>query len=446
MTTPDNLAALGSPPEGAKHWGRPGVFLESAKGRLEIRGGRVVDPATGLDRTQSLFIADGRIAGVGLAPAGFVAEQTLDASGLVVAPGLVDLSVRGVHSASELAAALAGGITSLCCPPDTTPPLDEPGLVEALLSHGDAGPRIHPVGALTESLNGKELAELAGLSAAGCIAFSQAGHPIADNRTLRRAMQYAATFGCALWLQPEDPALAAEGVAHEGEVASRLGLPGIPVSAETVAIHTLIELARETGAQLHLTRLSSAAGVAIVAAARLQGAKVSCDASIHALHFCDADIGYFDANARLSPPLRAASDREALASAVVSGAIQAICSDHTPVSEDGKLLPFGDAKPGASAVELLLPLTLEWARMRQVSLVAALAPVTANPAAIAGIAGGRIAAGEPADLCLFDPEAEWTPTPETLKSRGKNTPALGRPLRGQVVHTLVGGRIVYSRP
>jgi dihydroorotase len=417
----------------------------SARNTLEIINGRVVDPASGSDAPQSLFIDDGRIVGVGKAPAGFVADRTLDARGLVVAPGLIDLSARGAQSAGELRAALAGGITSLCCPPDTSPPLDEPGLVETLRHHEDvASPRVYPIGALTRGLKGEELAELAGLAAAGCIAFSQAGRPVADNRTLRRAMQYAATFGYALWLQPEDPALAADGVAHDGEVASRLGLAGIPVSAETVAIHTLIELARETGARIHLTRLSSAEGVAIVEAARRRGMNITCDVSIHSLHFIDADIGYFDANARLSPPLRSLADRDALSAAVASGVIPAICSDHTPVSEDGKLLPFGEARPGATAVDLLLPLTLAWAASHALPLAAALAPITLQAARIAGIAGGRIAEGQPADLCLFDPDAVWTPCAETLHSRGKNTPATGRPMRGRAVHTIVDGEVAYS--
>jgi dihydroorotase len=417
----------------------------SARNTLEIINGRVVDPASGSDAQQSMFIDGGRIVGIGRAPAGFTPEQTLDARGLVVAPGLVDLSARGAQSAGELRAALAGGVTSLCCPPDTSPPLDEPGLVETLRHHEDvASPRVYPIGALTRGLKGEELAELAGLAAAGCIAFSQAGRPIADNRTLRRAMQYAATFGYALWLQPEDPSLATDGVAHDGEVASRLGLAGIPVSAETIAIHSLIELARETGARVHLTRLSSAEGVAIVEAARRRGMDITCDVGIHSLHFIDADIGYFDANARMTPPLRAAADREALSAAVAQGTIQAICSDHTPVSEDGKLLPFGEARPGATGIELLLPLTLAWAASRGLPLAAALAPVTLQPARIAGIAGGRIAEGQPADLCLLDPDLAWTPGPDTLRSRGKNTPATGRPVRGRAIHTIVGGDVVHS--
>lgn len=415
--------------------------------RMEIQNGRVVDPASGMDHVANVFIADGQLLGIGRAPDGFRAEQTLDARGLIVAPGLVDLSARGMQSRSELSAALAGGVTTLCCPPDTTPPLDEPGLVMTLRQHAQSAglSRFLPLGALTVGLKGEILAELSALSSAGCIAFSQAGRVITDNRTLRRAMQYAATFGYTLWLQPEDPALAADGVAHDGAVASRLGLSGIPVSAETVAIHTLIELARETGARLHLTRLSSAEGVAIVTAAHQRGVRVSCDVSIHALHFSESDIGHFDTRARLKPPLRAEADRLALAEATVNGSIAAICSDHTPVSDDGKLLPFGEAKAGASAIELLLPLTLAWARAHQLPLLTALARITSGPAAIAGGLGGRLEVGQTADLCLFAEDETWQVCASTLKSRGKNTLALGRTLAGVVHHTIARGQLVYSR-
>lgn len=413
---------------------------------IEINHGRVIDPASGGDSIESLFIADGRVAGRGERPAGFVADLTIDAGGLVVCPGLFDISARGLGARSELQAAVAGGITTACCPPDTAPPLDEPGLVATLRQRADEIRLAHvlPIGALTAGLAGEKLAELLALKAVGCIAFSQALAPFADLRTVRQAMQYAATFDLPLWLQAQDASLAADGVAHAGEVASRLGLAGIPVSAESSAIFTLLELAAETGARLHLTRLSSARGVALVAEAQARGVKVTCDVSIHALHYCDDNIGFFNTHARLSPPLRSANDRAALRQAVASGTVQAICSDHTPVSEDGKSLPFDEAKPGASALELLLPLTLRWAAEEKVPLATALARITTGPA---GISGRRVALhpGEAADVCIFDPAAQWTVQSVTLSSRGKNTLALGEPMSGQTRYTLVDGALAFSR-
>ncbi|MDR1709153.1 MAG: dihydroorotase [Candidatus Accumulibacter sp.] len=412
---------------------------------IHISHGRLIDPKNGIDRQADVFVADGKIAAIGEAPGGFVAGRVIDAAGRIVCPGLVDLSASLPSLDSELAAAVAGGITALACPPDTRPPLDEPDLVERLVRHSEAIglARVYPIGALTRQLAGEKLAEMAGLAHAGCIAFSQATRPIFDTQMLLRAMQYAATFGHAIRLQPQDHYLAHTGVAHDGEAASRLGLAGIPVCAETVAISTALQLAAETGVRLHLSKLSSAAGVAMVRRARYGGVKVSCDVSIQHLHLCEDDIGYFDSHARLDPPLRAASDRAALRAAAAEG-LAAVCSDHTPVREEGKQLPFGEARPGAVALELLLPLILQWAREDGAPLPAALARVTCDPAAILGIEAGSLDPGRPADLCIFDPAATWRVTPQTLRSREKNTPFLGREMQGRVSATLVGGRVVFE--
>jgi dihydroorotase len=308
---------------------------------LHLRNAHLIDPKNGLDACLDLFIVDGRIAAIGQPPTGFAAERQIDAKGLIACPGLVDLSTRLGGIETELAAAVAGGVTSLACPPDTKPPLDEPGLVERLVRRSETLglARVYPIGALTQQLAGEKLAEMNSLTRAGCIGFSQAKHPIVDTQLLLRAMQYAATFGYKVRLRPQDQFLAREGVAHDGEVASRLGLTGIPVSAETVAIATALQLAAQTNVRLHLSRLSSAAGVALIRTARHAGMPVSCDVSIHHLHLSEMDIGYFDSNARFDPPLRASSDRDALRVAVRDG-LAAICSDHTPVDADGKQLPF----------------------------------------------------------------------------------------------------------
>ena len=411
---------------------------------LHIRNARLIDPGKGLDEDLDLFIADTRIAAIGQPPAGFAADRSIDAKGLIVCPGLVDLSTRLGGIESELAAAVAGGVTSLACPPDTKPALDEPGLVERLVRRSETLglARVYPIGALTHGLAGQRLAEMNSLSRAGCIGFSQANQPI-DPLLLLRAMQYAATFAYALRLRPQDQFLARDGVAHDGEVATRLGLTPVPVSAETVAVTTALQLAAETGVRLHLSRLSSATGIALIREAKRSGMAVSCDVSIHHLHLSEMDIGYFDSNARFDPPLRSARDRDALRSAVRDG-LAALCSDHTPVDADGKQLPFAEALPGATGLELLLPLTLLWAEQMKVPLTDALARITCDPAAILGIDAGSLSVGSQADVCVFDAAETWRVTPEALRSQGKNSPYLGHEVSGRVRMTLVGGRIVFE--
>ncbi|MBK8387542.1 MAG: dihydroorotase [Candidatus Accumulibacter sp.] len=412
---------------------------------LHLRNARLIDPKNSLDAHLDLFIADGLVAGIGLPPTGFAAARSIDASGLIACPGLVDLSSRLGGIEPELNAAVAGGVTSLACPPDSKPPLDEPGLVERLVRRSETLglARVYPIGALTQQLAGEKLAEMNSLARAGCIAFSQAKRAIVDTQLLLRAMQYAATFGYAVRLRPQDQFLTGDGVAHDGEVASRLGLASIPVSAETVAIATALLLASQTGVRLHLSRLSSAAGIALIRQARRSNVQVTCDVAVHHLHLSEMDIGYFDSNARFDPPLRSASDRDALRTAVAEG-LAAICSDHTPVDADGKQLPFAEALPGASGLELLLPLTLQWAAQEKLPLALALARITCDPAAILGIEAGSLSVGSPADVCVFDPDETWRVTPDALRSQGKNTPFMGYEVSGRVRMTLVGGRIVFE--
>lgn len=413
--------------------------------RISIKNGRLIDPQHGIDAMLDLHLADGKVAAIGPAPDGFADARVLDASGRIVCPGFVDLSARLPALEGELAAAVAGGVTTVVCPPDTRPPLDEPGLVERLVRRAaDAGlARLLPVGALTAGLKGEALAEFASLARAGCVAFSQGSVALIDTQVLMRAMQYAATFGYPVWLRPQDRHLAGEGVAHDGEVASRLGLPPVPAAAETVAIAGALELVRATGVRLHLACLSTAGGVALVRRAREEGLPVSCDVGIHHLHLTEMDIGYFDSAARFSPPLRAQRDREALSAAVADG-LAAICSDHTPVSEDGKQLPFGEAEAGATGLELLLPLMLKWAEGAGLPLAQALARITSDPARILGKALGHLAVGAAADVCIFDPLAQWTLETKALKSDGKSTPFSGCGMQGKVAMTLVDGRVVFG--
>ncbi|MGB7542420.1 MAG: dihydroorotase [Burkholderiales bacterium] len=421
---------------------------------VQIKNGRLIDPKNRVDAKQDVFIAAGRIAALGKTPAGFRAERVIDASNLVVCPGLIDLSARlrepgSEYKAtlqSEMQAAVAGGVTSLACPPDTDPPLDEPGLVEMLkhrartlnLAH------VYPLGALTWKLGGERLTEMALLRDAGCVAFSHADTPIPDTQVLWRALQYAATFGFAVWLRPQDGYLARGGVAHDGEVATRLGLPGIPAFAETIALATILQLVRATRTRVHLCRLSTAEGVAMVRAAKQEGLPVSCDISAHHAHLSEMDLGYFDSHCHVIPPFRSPRDRDALRAGLAEGTVDALCSDHAPVDEDAKQLPFGESEPGATGLELLLPLALKWAQEMRVALPDAIAAVTSKPAAILGIEAGQLAPGEEADLCVFDPNEQVKITPGSLRSQGKNTPFIGYELPGKVRYTLVSGQVVYQ--
>jgi dihydroorotase len=422
--------------------------------KIHIKNGRVIDPKNNLDQVVDLYIAAGKIVSVGQAPADFHANRTLDASGCIVCPGLVDMSVRlrepGLEYKatleSEMAAAAAGGVTSLACPPDTDPPLDEPGLVEMLKFRAKnlPGPRVYPIGALTQQLKGEYLTEMAELTEAGCVAFSQDDAPITDTLVLMRAMQYASTFGYTLWLRPQDFYLARGGIAHDGPVASRLGLQGIPALAETIALSTILLLARETGCRVHLTRLSTRESIAMIRAAKLQGINLSCDVAIAHLHLSEMDLTTFNSQCNLIPPLRSLRDRDALCESLKDGSIDAVCSDHAPLDDDAKQLPFGEASPGASGVELLLPLTLKWAAEHHVPLMDAIDRITWKPTQILGISAGHLSIGACADICIFDPEARWVVSPQSLLSQGHNSPFLGHEMVGKVRYTVIDGHVDFE--
>ena len=435
--------------------------------KILIEQGRVIDPASGRDEVADVVVAAGRVLAIGRAPADFAPSRRIDARGCWVLPGLVDLAARlgepGHEHArlleSEMAAAVAGGVTALVCPPDTDPVLDEPGLVEMLKTRAERlhQARVFPQGALTRGLKGEALTDMGQLTAAGCVAFGQADVPLVNTQVLLRALQYAGTFGYPVWLRPQDPWLG-KGVAASGPLAMRMGLSGVPASAETIALHTLFELLRSAsggpgaGPRVHVCRLSSAAGVALLRQAKADGLNVSADVSIHSLHLTDHDIGYYDSNARLNPPLRQSRDRDALQAALAEGVIDALVSDHTPVEADAKQLPFAEAEPGATGLELLLPLALHWGQAQGgPGPMRALHTVTAAPARVLGGAlgtlqasCGRLVEGGVADLCVFDPAERWRVAPEALRSRGKHTPFAGLELTGRVRCTLVGGHLAHG--
>ena len=422
--------------------------------KIEIQNGRIVDPKHRVDRIASLFLAEGLVAALGVAPSGWRADRTIDAKGMVVCPGLIDLSARlrepgfeyKATLESEMQAAVAGGVTSLACPPDTDPPLDEPGLVQMLKHRARSLNQAHvyPIGALTVRLEGVELTEMGELAQAGCVAFSQAESPLIDTGVLLRAMQYAATFGHRVWLRPQDPHLGKGGVAHDGEVSTRLGLPSIPPTAETIALASILALVRSTGVQVHICRLSTAESVELVRAAKREGLPVTCDVAVHHLHLCDVDIGWFDTLCRLIPPLRSTRDRAALRAGLADGTIDLACSDHTPVDDDSKQVPFGEAEPGATGLELLLPLTLKWAHEDRIALPEALARITTRPASVLGTDAGHLGVGAAADVCIFDAERYWRVEPAALRSQGKNTPFIGLEVGGKVRATIVGGHFVHE--
>jgi dihydroorotase len=428
--------------------------------KLLIKSGRVIDPASGLDEVCDVAIAAGRILAIKNIAPGFSPNRVIDASGCIVAPGLVDLAARlrepgHEHEGmleSEMAAAVAGGVTALVCPPDTDPVLDEPGLVEMLKMRAEKlhQARVFPLGALTRNLQGEVLTEMAELTEAGCVGFSQAEIPLANTQVMQRALLYAATFGYTVWLRPQELHLG-KGVAASGALATRLGLAGVPVAAETIALHTIFELMKSTGTRVHLCRISSAAGVELVRQAKADGLPVTCDVSINSLLLTDNDIGFFDSRMRLNPPLRQQRDRDALQQGLADGTVDALVSDHTPVDEDAKTLPFAEAEPGATGLELLLSLALKWGHDSGTGVLRALAVVTSEPARVLGSAlgtlqasAGRLAEGGVADLCVFDPQAMWIVAPRALRSQGKHTPFSGYELPGRVRCTIAAGQVAFE--
>lgn len=420
---------------------------------LSITGGRLIDPANGVDARLDLHIADGQVVAIGEAPQGFQAQQTIDASGQVVCPGLIDLAARlrepgqeyKATIASETEAAAKGGVTTLCCCPDTDPVLDTPADAALVVRRAKraAKSRVLPVGALTKQLQGQELSEMTALTHAGCVALSNGYHPLASTLVERRAMEYAATFGLTLILRPEDAALRDGGCAHEGPVSSRLGLPGVPEAAETVAVARDLALAGHSGCRVHFRSLSAAASVRLLQQARNNRLPVSADVAIHQLHLTEMDIEGFEAMCHVRPPLRSLRDRDGLRDGVAQGTISAICSDHQPHDADAKLAPFPSTAHGISGIETLLSLTLKLVDEGVLPLGEALARLTAGPAGILGLPLGQLGVGASADVCIFDPERYWRVEAQQLLSAGKNTPFDGWELPGVVTRTLLEGRTIY---
>jgi dihydroorotase len=421
---------------------------------LRLKGGRVIDPANKIDGVLDVYIADGRIAALGGAPEDFGAAREIDASGCIVCPGLVDLCARvrepgqehKATIATESVAAAAGGITTLCCPPDTNPVVETPADIELIRLRAEkvGKTRIVTLGALTHGLDGERLSEMAALKNAGCVGVSNALRPLANTLVQRRALEYAATFDLTVFLHPNDHWLSANGCAHEGRVATRLGLPGIPEAAETAAVARDLTLIEQTGIRAHFCRLTTARAVHMVARAQFDGLPVTADVAIPYLYLTEVDISDFDSRCHVIPPLRTTQDRLHLREALNRGTLSAISSDHQPHEADAKLRSFPSTEPGISGLDTLLPLGLRLVDEHVIELDELILRLTAGPSGILGLPFGTLSVGASADVCIFDPDLTWQLNTDTIRSNGHNTPFMGWEMKGRVTHTLLAGKLVHS--
>lgn len=419
-----------------------------------IRGGRVVDPAHGSSGMADVLVEAGRIAAIAPhIPASN--HETLDVEGLIVSPGLVDMHVHlrdpgQTHKediSSGTRAAARGGFTAVACMANTAPPVDHPVVVEYVRSRARevAACRVYPIGALTKGLQGQELAPLAGLASAGVVAFSDDGTAVLDAGLLRRALKYASMTGLPVIEHCEDPTISAGGVMHDGAHAAILGLPGIPAASEEIIVARDLLLAESTGARLHIAHVSTAASVRMIRAAKLRGVQVTAEVTPHHLVLTDADVGDYDTNRKMNPPLRTSEDVEAVREALADGTIDAIATDHAPHAVEEKLVEFDRAPFGVVGLETALAVVMtHLVRPGLLSIEDALRRMSTLPAQILGIPGGRLDVGAPADLVVIDPDRRWTVRPGEFASRSRNTPFEGWNLEGKAVLTMVEGAIRHN--
>ncbi len=422
---------------------------------LKITGGQVIDPKNSINAQLNVYIKDGVIELVSdEEPNEFVNASEIDASNKIVCPGLIDLCARvrlpGSDSAyaleKELKAAVAGGITRIVCPPDTRPVIDlaATALLEQDLANDIQLTRIHPLGAMTRNLDGKVLTDMAMLKEAGCVGVSNGLKPIVDTLVARRAMQYASTYGIKVFLTPIDAYLQGNGCIHEGEISTRLGLPAIPESAETVAVARDLALVETANVEAHIHLISSARSVNMIRNAQKRGLTVTASVAVVHLHLSEDDMVAFDSNFKVQPPLRGERDKQALRDGVKDGTISVICSDHQSRGRDTKVVPFSEASTGIVGLQTLLPLVLKLANESVCSLEQAISLLTTNPAAQIQIDAGHLSKGAVADVCIFDPKEEWEITSESLISRGTSTPFKRTTTLGRVHQTLINGKVVFD--
>lgn len=426
--------------------------------RRAIIGVRLLDPASGLEAPGGVVIEGELIADFGphLHRSAPEDAEIVDGGGACLAPGLVDMRVQlgepgAEHKetyASGTAAAAAGGVTSFACLPNTVPPIDDPAMVEFVARRARQLKRakVYPYGAITRGCAGASLAELALLEEAGAVGFTDGHRAVADSLVMRRAMAYASALDGLIVQHPEDPALAAGGTMNEGEVATRLGLAGIPALAEVIMVERDLRLVEATGCRYHVAHISTAAAVDAVRRAKARGLPVTAEAAPHHFALNELEVAGYRTFAKTSPPLRAEADRRAVVAGLADGTIDVIASDHCPQDQDSKRLPFAQAEFGVVGLETLLPISLQLVHDGSISLLEMLAKLTCAPADLLGLDAGRLRKGAPADLILFDPEAPWRVREEHLRSLSKNTPFEGRPVQGKVLRTMVDGRTIFEAP
>lgn len=415
---------------------------------------RLLDPATGLDNQGALLVQDGIIVDFGPDLQIPGKATIVDCSGLCLSPGLIDIRVHLREPGEEhketietagLAAA-TGGVTAMVCLPNTVPAIDDVPVVEFIARRAREAKlvKVYSYGTVTRGGEGEQLTEMGLLSEAGAVAFTDGTKAIADATVMRRALSYASGFDLLIVQHPEEPSLARDGAMNEGEVATRLGLPGIPSAAEPIMIERDIRLVELTGGRYHAAHVSTAEGVDIIRKAKKRGLNVTCDTAPHYFALNENAVGEYRSFAKLSPPLRSEDDRLAIVAGLADGTIDVIASDHTPQDQDSKRLPFIQAECGAIGLETLLPLTLELVHNGSISLLDALAKITSEPANLFKLPGGKLQRGGPADIVLFDPDKPWILREENFRSKSKNAPYDGRPVQGQVHRTIVDGRTVYE--
>jgi dihydroorotase len=414
--------------------------------KIKIQNGRLIDNANQLDMAGDIYIANGHIIAINEPPANVEVDHVIDATGKVVCAGFVDLSVRLANIAKESDVAACSGVTTFCVQPDISPIIDTPEVVQHLdelaIQAGYSSCRF--IGALTQNLDGSELSSMLSLKKAGCIAVSNGQFPVKNLLILRRAMEYAASHDLLFMYRPNEFSLSNGGCAHEGEMATRYGLPSIPDSAETIALEQCLELVELTGCRVHFGQLSSRRAVIKLQQARKYGLNVTADVAMHQLHLTQDDVVPFDSHYHVLPPLRDRQDLEYLCRGLINGTIDSICSDHQPRNVDAKLAAFPETKAGMSTLETLLPLLLRLVNQKMIDLPRALSLLNEKPAAILGLKTGKIEVGLPADICIFDPNATWLANADNWRSEGINTPFWGETLTGRVTHTLKAGKIIFN--
>lgn len=416
--------------------------------KILIRNGHLLCPQTNLDEIADIAIENGKIISIQKKIDDFSAHTTIDAKAHLVLPGLIDVCHRpqiGGLLHKEAHSALLRGITGLCIPPDGESVTDTPFSVAQLCAQAEhSTAQLYPIGALTLQLQGQNLADLTTLKKAGCVAFTQAQNPIQNLNKLRHYYDYAASFDLLIIIQPQDPWLSQGGVAHEGMISTYLGLPGIPDTAESIAIAQHLALIEHTKVRAHFTCLSSKKGVQLIREAKARHLPITADVAMHSLFLTEQDIGAFNSCCHVAPPLRSETDKLALLAGIRDGTIDMICSDHRPLDSRAKLAPFAESTKGMSTMDTYLSLGLRLVEDTALSMLQLVELLSTTPARVFQLPGGNLKIGEKADLCIVSPKAKWDVTNTTLYSGGKNSPFLQHTMSGVVTHTLLAGKMVHA--